>query len=91
MRRRVLGSENKEWRQQIENALPHQQSFLHSSVDVFLLDLQTFTPYLTISCYLSVLCQIFQAIRGNTEQFHGDLQCVFEALFLASLGALALR
>ena len=40
---------------------------------------------------LSVLHQIFQAIRDDTERFHGDLQCVFEVLFLASLGALALR
>ena len=40
---------------------------------------------------VSVLRQIFQAIRSDTERFHGDLQCIFEALFLASLGALALR
>ena len=33
-------------------------------------------------------------IPGNwsdTERFHGDLQCVFEALFLAFLGAFVLR
>ena len=40
---------------------------------------------------LSVLHQIFQAIRGDNERFHGDFQCVFEVLFLAFLGALALR
>ena len=38
-----------------------------------------------------VLCQIFQAIRDDTKRFHGDLQCVFEAIFLASLKAFALR
>ena len=40
---------------------------------------------------VSVLHQIFQAIRGDTERFHGEFQCVFEMLFQASLGALALR
>ena len=35
----------------------------------------------------SVLRQVFQAIRGNTERF----QCIFEALFLASFGTLAQR
>ena len=40
---------------------------------------------------VSVLCQIFWTIRGNSERFHGKLQCVFEAIFLAFLGALALR
>ena len=40
---------------------------------------------------VSALCQMFQTIRGDTERFHGDLQCVFEPLFLDSLGALALR
>ena len=40
---------------------------------------------------VSVLCQIFPAIRGNTERIYRDLQCVFEALSLASFGALALR
>ena len=47
--------------------------------------LDNFTPL------VSALCQIFQAIRGDTERFHGDLQCVFEVHFLAPLGALALR
>ena len=36
-----------------------------------------------------VLCQIFKAISGDTEGFHRDLQYIFEALFLTSLGALA--
>ena len=40
---------------------------------------------------VSVLRQIFLAIRGDTKRFQGDLQCVFEALFLASLGALVLK
>ena len=40
---------------------------------------------------LSVLRQIFLSIRGDTEIFRRGLQCVFEALFLASTGALALR
>ena len=40
---------------------------------------------------VSFLHQIFQAIRSDTERFHGELQCVFEALFLSSLGALPLR
>ena len=40
---------------------------------------------------VSVLRQIFQTIRDDTERFHGDLQCVFDPLFLASLGTLALR
>ena len=40
---------------------------------------------------ISVLCQIFQTVRGDTEKFYGNLQCVFEALFLASLGVFALR
>ena len=40
---------------------------------------------------VSVLCQIFQAIRGKNERFHGDLQYIFEVLFLVSLGVLALR
>ena len=40
---------------------------------------------------VSVLCLVFQAIRGDTERFYEDLQCVFEAPFLDSLGALALR
>ena len=31
---------------------------------------------------VSVLCQIFQAIRSATERFHGDVQSVFEVLFL---------
>ena len=38
-----------------------------------------------------VLHQIFQALRGDTERFHGDPPCVFEALFLASLGIFALK
>ena len=40
--------------------------------------------------HTSYLCP-FQAIWGDTERFQGDLQYVFEAIFLASLGALALR
>ena len=38
-----------------------------------------------------VLYQIFKTIRSDIEKFHGDLQCVFEALFQTSIGALALR
>ena len=40
---------------------------------------------------VSVLCQIFQSIRADTERFQGEIQCVFEVPFLVSLGALALR
>ena len=41
---------------------------------------------------VSAFRQIFQAInKGVTERFHGDFQCVFEVLFLASLGALVPR
>ena len=40
---------------------------------------------------VSVLHQIFKTIRGDTKRFHRDLQCVFETLFLAYLGILALR
>ena len=40
--------------------------------------------------HITCLRQMFLAIRVNSERFHGDLQCVFEALFLASLGALPL-
>ncbi len=46
--------------------------------------LDNFTPL------VSVLRQIFQAIRVDTERFHSDLLCVFEALFLV-LGALTLK
>ena len=53
-------------------------SFLCCSVTVFLLVSQTFTPL------VSVLRQIFKAIRSDTKRFHGDLLYVFEALFLAS-------
>ena len=31
------------------------------------------------------------AIRDDIERFHGDLKCVFVALFLTSMGALAQR
>ena len=51
--------------------------------------LQTFALNLTTSHHFSVLHQIFQAMEAIS--FHGDLQCVFEVLFLASFGALALR
>ena len=40
---------------------------------------------------LSILRQVFRAIRVNTERFYGDLQCVFEVLSLSALGVLALR
>ena len=40
---------------------------------------------------VSVLQQIFLAIRSDTERLLGDLQCIFEACFLAFLGVLALR
>ena len=41
---------------------------------------------------ISVLRQILgAAIRGDAKRFHGYLQYVFEALFLAYLGAPALR
>ena len=50
-------------------------SFLCSSVAAFFLASQTFDNFTPL---VSVLCQIFQAIRG-----------VFEVLYLASLGALA--
>ena len=39
---------------------------------------ENFTPL------VSVLCRIFEAVRGDIERFHGDLRCVFDALFLAS-------
>ena len=40
---------------------------------------------------VSVLCQIFLAIRGDTERFQRDLQYVIEVLFLAFLGVLAVN
>ena len=43
-----------------------------------------------LTALVSVLCQTFQAIRGDSERFHGDLPCVIQALFPASLGELAL-
>ena len=46
---------------------------------------ENFTPLVFI------LGQIFQAIRGDTKGFHGDLLWVFVELFLIYLGALALR
>ena len=59
--------------------------YISSGFTDFRCTFDNFTPL------VSVLRQIFQAIRGDTERFHGDLQSVFEAHFLASLGALALR
>ena len=66
-------------------------SFLRSSVAAFLLVSDFRSTFDNFTLLLSVLRQIFLAIRGNTERFHGDLQCVFEVLFLASLGPLTLR
>ena len=40
---------------------------------------------------VSVLHQIFQAVRDDTERFHGDLQCVFESFFLAYVRAITVR
>ena len=82
-----------QWKQRMVAAVAdvavHFLSFLHSSVSSGFTDLRStldnFTPLVL------VLRQIFQAIRCDTERFHGDLQCIFEALFLASWGALALR
>ena len=89
---RVLGSENKEWWlrwlmwQYLFFKFPVQLSCcISSGFTEFQSTFDNFTPL------LSVLHQILQVIRGNTERFHGDLQYVFEVLFLASLGALALR
>ena len=65
--------------------------FLRSSVVVFLLASDFRFTFNNFTTLISVLCQIFQAIRNDTKKFHEDLQCVFEALFLASFGALALR
>ena len=49
--------------------------FVYSGFTDFRSTFDNFTPL------HSVLRQIFQAIRGDTKSFHGDLQCVFEALF----------
>ena len=49
------------------------------------------TTFDNFTSLVSVRCQIFQPIRSNTERFHWDLLCIFEALFLVSLETLALR
>ena len=66
-------------------------SFLCSSVATFLLVSQTFVPCLTTLHHLSMSCASWITIRGDTERSHGDLQCVFESIFLVCLGVLALR
>ena len=65
-------------------------SFLHSSVVAFLLVSHFHSRFDNFMSLVSVLHLIFQAIRGDTQRFHGDL-CVFKVLFLASLGPFALR
>ena len=91
MRGRVLGSENKEWWRQWLMWLCFSKITALFSCCVspgfidFRFTFDNFTPL------VSVLRQIFQEIWGDTERFHGDLQCIFEMLFLASMGALALR
>ena len=91
VRGRVLSSENKEWwwkwlMWQCFSKFPAQ---LSCCVSTGFTDFRsTFDNFPTL---VSVLSQIFQAIRGDTERFHGDFQRVFEALFLASLGALSQR
>ena len=64
-------------------------TFLRSSTAAFLLISHFRSTFDNFTPLVSVLRQIFQAIRG--EIFHGDLQCVLESLFLASFGAFALR
>ena len=84
MWRRGLDNDIKEWLWQWLVRLSLFQVFCTAQLSCFFW-------FHRLSRHVSVLRQIFRAIRGDTERFHGDLQCVFEALSLASLGALALR
>ena len=75
---RVLGSENMNGGGQCLFEISFGLKDFHS----------TFYNFMPL---VSVLHHIFQAIRCNTERFCGDLQSVIEALFLVSLGTLALK